>query len=57
VLGLEIHERAHVFAVEVPGSEVSLVPPRRYVFCVFKLPTSISLSSRLAGCSRRNSTF
>jgi hypothetical protein len=28
---LEIHERAHVFAVEVPGSEVSLVPPRRYV--------------------------
>jgi hypothetical protein len=31
VLGLEIHERAHVFAVEVPGSEVSLVPPRRYV--------------------------
>ena len=31
MLGLEIHERAHVFAVEVPGSEVSLVPPRRYV--------------------------
>ena len=32
MLGLEIHERAHVFAVEVRGSEVSLVPPRRYVF-------------------------
>jgi hypothetical protein len=32
VLGLEIHERAHVFAVEVRESEVSLVPPRRYVF-------------------------
>lgn len=31
VLGLEIHERAHVFSVEVPGSVVRLVPPRRYV--------------------------
>ena len=30
-LGLEIHERAHVLAIEVPGSEVRLVPPRRYV--------------------------